>query len=193
MIYEQEFLEKIWDLSKEFKIQQKKYEWFELLKILNDRNEKFKYGLEVGAYDGGSSISLTHFCENFITVDGNNPLRFDVNRLKQITNYEGISANSFNIETINHVKNFSPNGYDLIFIDGDHTYEGVKKDFENYFPMLNKGGIVFFHDIVDSEYHRSVNCYVSKFWDEVKNTYKTLEIKDSDNSDWGGIGVIFSK
>ncbi len=59
--------------------------------------------------------------------------------------------------------------------------------------MLNKGGIVFFHDIVDSEYHRSVNCYVSKFWDEVKNTYKTLEIKDSDNSDWGGIGVIFSK
>jgi hypothetical protein len=38
MIYEQEFLEKIWDLSKEFKIQQKKYEWFELLKIM-----KYKY------------------------------------------------------------------------------------------------------------------------------------------------------
>jgi predicted O-methyltransferase YrrM len=191
MIYKNEILESIWNLSKEFKIQQKKYEWFRLLNLLNDRDKKFKFGLEIGAYDGGSSVSLTHFCDNFITVDGNSPLRFDVNRLKQITNYEGISANSFNIETINYVKNFSPNGYDIIFIDGDHTYEGVKKDFENYYPLLNENGILFFHDIVDSEYHRSANCYVSKFWEEIKNNFKYIEILDPDNSDWGGIGLIY--
>lgn len=193
MIYKNEFLEEIWKLSKEFKIQQKKYEWFELLKILNDNNQKYRYGLEVGAYDGGSSISLSHFCDNLITIDGNIPIRFDVDRIKKITNYEGISANSFHNETINYVKNFSPNGYDLIFIDGDHTYDGVKKDFDNYFPMLNKNGVMFFHDIVDSEYHRESNCYVSKMWQEIKNNFEHIEILDPENGDWGGIGLIYKK
>mgnify|MGYP001270241435 CR=1 FL=1 len=36
--------------------------------------------------------------------------------------------------------------YDLIFIDGDHSYSGVKKDVEMYSPLLNLGGLVLFHD-----------------------------------------------
>jgi predicted O-methyltransferase YrrM len=35
---------------------------------------------------------------------------------------------------------------DAIFIDGDHSYEGVKKDIERYFPLLKVGGVVLFHD-----------------------------------------------
>ena len=35
---------------------------------------------------------------------------------------------------------------DLIFIDGDHTYEGVKTDFESWFPHLRKGAIILFHN-----------------------------------------------
>ncbi len=35
---------------------------------------------------------------------------------------------------------------ELIFIDGDHSYEGVKKDILDYFPLLASGGIMVFHD-----------------------------------------------
>ncbi len=35
---------------------------------------------------------------------------------------------------------------DLLVIDGDHSYEGVKRDFENYFPKLRQGGVVIIDD-----------------------------------------------
>lgn len=35
---------------------------------------------------------------------------------------------------------------DVLFIDGDHRYEGVKKDIENWLPFVKKGGVIFFHD-----------------------------------------------
>ena len=35
---------------------------------------------------------------------------------------------------------------DFIFVDGDHEYEGVKKDIESWTPKLKKGGIIAFHD-----------------------------------------------
>lgn len=37
-------------------------------------------------------------------------------------------------------------GLDLLFIDGDHSYEGVKADWEAYRRFLNPGAIVVFHD-----------------------------------------------
>ncbi len=33
---------------------------------------------------------------------------------------------------------------DYLFIDGDHRYEGVKKDFEMYGPLVKKGGVIAF-------------------------------------------------
>lgn len=36
---------------------------------------------------------------------------------------------------------------DFLFIDGDHTYEGVKLDVESWFPKLKPGALVVFHDI----------------------------------------------
>jgi len=35
---------------------------------------------------------------------------------------------------------------DLLFIDGDHRYEAVCKDFEDWFPYLKKGGVMLLHD-----------------------------------------------
>jgi predicted O-methyltransferase YrrM len=35
---------------------------------------------------------------------------------------------------------------DLVFIDGDHSYEGVKRDFELCKPLISEHGLVLFHD-----------------------------------------------
>lgn len=37
---------------------------------------------------------------------------------------------------------------DLLFIDGDHTLEGVEADYRMYAPLVRSGGLVAFHDIV---------------------------------------------
>jgi hypothetical protein len=44
---------------------------------------------------------------------------------------------------------------DLLFIDGDHSYEGVKKDFELYSKILNDNGIIIIHD-TDSDYENTL-------------------------------------
>ena len=36
---------------------------------------------------------------------------------------------------------------DFIFIDGDHSYEGVKKDVDLWIPKLNQGALIVLHDI----------------------------------------------
>jgi predicted O-methyltransferase YrrM len=37
--------------------------------------------------------------------------------------------------------------FDAVFIDGNHSYEYVKKDLENYLPKVRKGGIIALHDV----------------------------------------------
>ena len=36
---------------------------------------------------------------------------------------------------------------DFLFIDGDHSYAGVKQDFEKYSGYVKRGGLIAFHDI----------------------------------------------
>lgn len=78
------------------------------------------------------------------------------------------------------------NDISFLFIDGDHSYEGVKKDFEMYSPLVKKGGIIAFHDAL---YHHDGTEEVDTFWDEIKHKYKYLEIKESPHST--GIGIIY--
>lgn len=40
----------------------------------------------------------------------------------------------------------APHDLDLVFIDGDHSYEGVKSDWLLYEPLVRAGGLVLFHD-----------------------------------------------
>lgn len=61
---------------------------------------------------------------------------------------------------------------DLIFIDGDHTYEGVKRDWELFLPHLNEFGVVVFHDTLwdirpDDKYNRA-GMGVPRFVDELR-------------------------
>lgn len=52
----------------------------------------------------------------------------------------------------------------MIFLDGDHTYDGVKNDLETWLPKLSKGAIVAFHDynhLVHTGVKKCVNEYVA--------------------------------
>ena len=47
---------------------------------------------------------------------------------------------------------------DYLHIDADHTYEGVKKDFELYSPLMNENGIISIHD-TDKRYWDNFETY----------------------------------
>jgi hypothetical protein len=44
---------------------------------------------------------------------------------------------------------------DFLFIDGDHSYEGVKKDFDLYSKIISKNGMIVIHD-TDSTYSKTL-------------------------------------
>jgi predicted O-methyltransferase YrrM len=77
---------------------------------------------------------------------------------------------------------------DFLFIDGDHSYAGVKQDFEMYKEFVKPCGWVAFHDIQDTEHHRSMGVHVGPFWEELKKQYPHKEFNTK--SHWAGIGVV---
>lgn len=57
---------------------------------------------------------------------------------------------------------------DLLFIDADHEYPQVKKDIENYLPLVKSGGIVGFHDYYNVKFgvKTAVDELVTPLWSE---------------------------
>jgi predicted O-methyltransferase YrrM len=49
---------------------------------------------------------------------------------------------------------------DILFIDGDHSVEGTRKDFELYSPLVAKGGFVVFDDFLDTSYSGGVRVAI---------------------------------
>jgi predicted O-methyltransferase YrrM len=101
-----------------------------------------------------------------------------------------IKADSHKEETYNQVREIlSGNKIDMLFIDGDHTYKGVKQDFQRYAPLVKENGIIAFHDIVEVPNEEYVE--VNKFWNEVKHYYEYKEIVKDWSQERCGIGIIF--
>lgn len=70
---------------------------------------------------------------------------------------------------------------DVLFIDGDHSYEGAKADWDGYRGFVRSGGIVAFHDIAHPDHQ------VSRLWAEIKASgYETAELVKSNM----GIGIV---
>jgi len=167
---------------------------------------KPKVILEIGTAGGGTLFlfsNIAHEEATLISVDLYQPttkrilFRYIKKRKQKIYLIQG---DSHSIETLRKIEGILRNNrVDFLFIDGDHSYEGVKKDFEMYSPLVRKGGIIAFHDIIPDYYTKyGIKTYswsgeVHKFWNEVKEKYEHLEIVKDRSQDGAGIGVLFVK
>lgn len=84
---------------------------------------------------------------------------------------------------------FNGQKIDFAFIDGDHSYEGVKADFLEYGPLVKPGGLIAFHDILPRPDLPTIQ--VDRFWNEIRNKYETTEFIGPDDSGRKiGIGLV---
>jgi predicted O-methyltransferase YrrM len=85
---------------------------------------------------------------------------------------------------------------DLLFIDGDHTFAGVARDFHAYRELVRDDGLIAFHDIIEDSFTRTGirtphwTGEVPRFWQLLKPAYQSSEFVVSREQDGLGIGVI---
>ncbi len=79
---------------------------------------------------------------------------------------------------------------DYLFIDADHSYEGVRRDFEMYSRLLAEGAMVVFHDIV-ADRGELQSHQVSTYWNEIKTRYTHREFVADPDQDKFGLGVLY--
>jgi predicted O-methyltransferase YrrM len=100
-----------------------------------------------------------------------------------------LRADSHDSRTLDEARRwFEGNALDCLLVDGDHRFEGVRRDFLMYGPLVRPGGVIAIHDIVPGRVGRVGG--VPKFWELVKKVHETRELVD----DWAqggfGIGVV---
>ncbi len=164
---------------------------FFLKKFEKKNKVKFNNFLEIGFSHGITNTILSKFF-NFntnVAVDllGAHLIGTTFLANLRFKNLILICSDSSSKNTLKKVKNLSP--FDLIFIDADHKYESIKRDFYNYNILLKEKGVLIMHDIF------LPNSGSKKFWEELKKKklrkFKFKEIICKKYSFKYGIGVIF--
>ena len=160
--------------------------------LINFMNNKIKSYLEIGVHNG---CSMAYVLQSKYKVDicygidlFKNTFYHDkldknyiydnlqkINKNNNVINL--IEGNSTNQDIIQKFKNIN---IDLIFIDGDHTYDGVKKDFFNYYPFLSDNGLMVFDDFNKANTNKGVYKFINELLENV-NTYFKGYYKFIDN------------
>jgi cephalosporin hydroxylase len=158
--------------------------------------------LEIGTADGGTLLAWSRIAsEKIVSVDvplnpmgwGYAPVRQrlyrEFSRGRPHLEIHLIFGNSHTENTRKIVEDrLAGRKVDLLFIDGDHSYDGVRRDYELWKGLVRAGGYIVFHDILPHTI--SPDCKVDRLWNELKQKEKCTEIVADPKQGWAGIGVI---
>lgn len=164
--------------------------------------------LEIGTANGGSLFALMRVCEpdaHVISVDlphgefgGGYPV-WKVPVYKAFARsgqrLDLLRGDSHSPSTLGAVKELlRGQPLDFLFIDGDHSYEGVRRDFESYRTLVRPGGLIAFHDITPPRPDVSREMYdpgeVPRFWHGLRAVHGGEEFVDPNGQGCFGIGLV---
>lgn len=178
--------------------QQVTSEFLELANTVKD--QQCKCILEIGTYRGGTLFVFSQVAAENATVISVDMSMTVLGNLYRVCQKPLLSRlvrkgqsllllrkDSHRDDTLESIKRaLHGQTLDFLFIDGDHSYEGVRKDFEMYSPLVRSGGLLAFHDIRISE-----DLGVCRLWNEIKKQYIYKEFVDRTGNAPLGIGVLW--
>lgn len=166
--------------------------------------------LEIGTANGGSLLPITRLSApdaHVISVDLHHgefgggypawriPLYKSFPRTTQrLDLLRGDSHDPRTFERVRALLGEEP--LDLLFIDGDHTFQGVRQDFETYGPLVRPGGLIAFHDInppndgAPTDGARCLVGEVPRYWREISPSWDSQEFVALSPRGCFGIGLI---
>lgn len=173
--------------------------FLEVLSTLDNR----EIALEIGIFYGGTFAAWSQIFNHVIGMDiDKNACDFVDKRLDEFgcpSKKYFIAENSQSSMAKYKLKELlGDRKLSFLFIDGAHSYEALKLDFENYVHLVKSGGIIGIHDVGgENTPHTSEEVFVglNKYAMEIsKNNYKyDVSLMSFIHFDHGGIGWCVKK
>jgi cephalosporin hydroxylase len=134
--------------------------------IIYDICDSFNYDvtyLEIGAYAGGSaSLASSHKnVKHVFSIDIGKPIPKEI-PIRNVNNFKHKNCSYHYFEGSSHDSNIindvhkNVKAVDILFIDGDHSYDAVLKDFNNFKDLVKSGGYIIFDDYLDAKHSPKV-------------------------------------
>jgi predicted O-methyltransferase YrrM len=144
----------------------------DLIKELGDNSNKTM--IEIGSFVGESTVLFAQSFKEVIAIDpfmegydDKDPTSYLFEFKNVHQTYLDRTGDHQNIKTIvstsdDALDQLKGQEFDFVYIDGLHTYDGVKTDITNYLPLVKKGGVIGGHDYTNQiphlvGVHRAVN------------------------------------
>lgn len=138
---------------------------------LTGRTDQRVRVLEIGSYEGGTLAGFRAWwpAAEIVAVD----LPAFPDREPRSWGAHMVLGDSHDESTLERVlwatpAEPAPRGFDLLFIDGDHELEGVRRDVEMYGPLVRDGGLLALHDVTPFNEGRSPAMGPDLLWRELK-------------------------
>lgn len=146
-----------------------------LIHYLQDKS--IKTFLNIGTFNGATLDCIVSFLPTIETCISIDPIEHDL---------------LFKNDKVLYLKIISDQlkylSFDLVFIDGDHSYDSTKNDFYNAGQFAK---YCVFHDIHDDFILNNLDGGCTRFWQDIKNNYSHIEYISQDKpSNNMGIGIL---
>ena len=156
---------------------------------------------EIGVREGGTNFMFANTLKTCSVIVGVDILLCNIHLLKFFCRHNVkqhfISGYSAEPRTVRKVENaLGERKIDVLFIDGDHSQEGVGNDFKAYRHLVREGGVIVFHDICMDHRRRygtetpNDSGEVHLFWQKIREHYHVAEFFENSNQNGAGIGLI---
>lgn len=159
--------------------------------------------VEIGSFRGGTMELWARLASDLVvSIDMAVPAEFygnigdadmaarNARFTAQFPHVHGIVGNSHSLDTERALRDqLNGQPIDLLFIDGDHTYEGVQADYEMYSRYVRPGGVIAFHDVIcDPVRSLPLEIAVRPYFDTLPPPRFIFHA----GSHWGGIGAVIA-
>ncbi len=123
--------------------------------------------LEIGTHFGGTA---TVFCAALDDVGKGTIIGIDPNPLVPAATMEHISHRfevlcGFSPALVQRASERAEGKFNFVLVDGDHSYEGVKRDVDGIMPHIAPGCCILFHDSHNLEIKRAIDEKAAQYDD----------------------------